>query len=162
VPETQWLDAVEQRAWRALVGTTNRLTAVLDEELQRDVGMPMAEYEVLVILSEMPDRRLRMSSLAEWLHLSPSGLTRRLDRMVRLGLVTREQCAADRRGSFAVLTDLGLARLQEAAPHHLRSVRTHFVDRLSRADLRIITETLAKVVDPWFVEMLRDEAGVPS
>lgn len=159
VNETRWLDPAEQRAWRALVGTTVRLVAVLDDELQRDIGLPMAEYEVLVILSESPDQRVRMSELAERLHLSPSGLTRRLDRMVRDGQVTREQCPSDRRGSFAVLTDQGLQRLEAAAPHHVRSVRAHFVDRLSRDELDSITATLSKLVDPWFLEMIQ---GAPA
>ncbi len=162
VSDPNWLDPAEQRAWRALVGTTVRLVAVLDDELQNDVGLPMAEYEVLVILSECPGRRLRMSDLAERLHLSPSGLTRRLDRMVRNGMVTREQCPSDRRGSFAVLTDGGFERLEAAAPHHLRAVRTHFVDRLSRDELESITLTLSKLVDPWFLEMIEAQPATSN
>jgi len=147
VDDIKWLDDIEMRAWRVLLTATSRLNAVLDHELQADSGIPLSEYEVLVGLSEAPDRRLRMSELADFLHLSPSGLTRRLDRLVRAGLVVRERCPSDRRGSYAVLTNAGFERLVEAAPGHLRGVRHHFIDRFAPAELVELSEMLERVIE---------------
>jgi len=99
-------------------------------------GFNEGDYGVLVNLSEAPDRRLRMCDLAARLHLSPSGLTRRLDGLVRLGLVAREPSAADRRVTLAVLTDAGFAALEAAAPAHVDGVRRHFLRHLTRAQVR--------------------------
>lgn len=143
--DAPWLDDVEMAAWRALIGAFSNLTAVLDAELQSAHGLSLAEYEVLVHLSEAPDRRLRMSELAERVHLSPSGLTRRLDGLVTEGLVARYPCPADRRGSFAVLTDEGMRRLEEAAPTHVLGVRHHLVDRLTRGQLVDLASALGVV-----------------
>lgn len=145
VADVRWLDEVEMAAWRALICAFANLTAALDAELQVAHGLSLAEYEVLAHLSEAPDRRLRMSELADRLHLSPSGLTRRLDGLVNDGLVARDRCPADRRGSFAVLTPAGMARLEEAAPTHVRGVRRHLVDRLSRRQLTEVTAALHAV-----------------
>lgn len=141
-----WLDEREQAAWRSLVIVTNRLRNVLDAELLAAHRLSFADYEVFVQLSEAPGRRLRMSELAERLHLSPSGLTRRLDRLVRDGSVSREQCPSDRRGSFAVLEASGLRRLVEAAPTHVAGVRTHFLDRLSADQQAAIAGALAEIM----------------
>jgi DNA-binding MarR family transcriptional regulator len=145
VDDTPWLDAEEQQAWRGLVMASNRLLGVLDAELTAQSGLAFGDYEVLVVLSEAPDRRMRMSELAEHLCLSPSGLTRRLDRLTRDGLVAREQCRDDKRGSFAVLSPAGFARLEQAAPGHVGSVRRHFLDRLDRHQIRVVGEALKAV-----------------
>jgi DNA-binding MarR family transcriptional regulator len=141
--DIRWLTDAEQRVWRTLVGATGTLMATLDAELQAAHGLSLADYEVLVGLSEAPDRRLRMHDLAAFLHLSPSGLTRRLDSLTKREWVRRERCPSDRRGTFAVLTDLGYARLVEAAPTHVRGVRAHFVDRLSSRQLTNLGAALA-------------------
>lgn len=141
----RWLDAEEMRAWRTLLRATYGLLARLDAELQAEHGLTLAEYEVLAILSEEPERRLRMADLAARLHLSPSGVTRRVDGLAGRGLVERARCAEDRRGSFAVLTDAGLAQLEQAAPTHVRGVRAHFLDRLTRRQLANVTAALAPV-----------------
>ena len=99
-----WLTDPEMRAWRGLVQATTGLLAILDNELQAAHGLSLGDYEVLVHLSEAPDRSLRMSELAGRLHLSPSGITRRIDGLVRSGLVERRQCPSDRRGSNAFIT----------------------------------------------------------
>jgi len=147
--DPQWLSAGEQKAWRALVGATGALMATLDAELQAEHGMSLADYEVLVALSEVPDRRLRMSDLAGVLHLSPSGLTRRLDALTRRGWVQRERCPSDRRGTFAVLTDEGYAQLEKAAPTHVRGVRQHLVDRLSPRQLANLAGALGGLAPEW-------------
>lgn len=133
--EQRWLDDEEMRAWRGLVELTSNLQAELDAELV-PFGLAEGDYGVLVSLSEAPDHRMRMCDLACRLHLSPSGLTRRLDGLVRDGLVVREPSPDDRRVSLAVLTDDGMARLEDAAPAHVESVRRHLLDHLTRAQIR--------------------------
>ena len=145
-PRTRWLSDSEMRAWRTLIGTTTGLLATLDNELQGEHGLTLGEYEVLVHLSEAPEHALRMTELASRLHLSPSGITRRIDRLVKQGVVHRQQCPSDRRGSYAVLTDVGMKRLREAAPTHVRGVREHFVDRLSDRQLANLSSALSAVV----------------
>ncbi|MGH8978538.1 MAG: MarR family winged helix-turn-helix transcriptional regulator [Acidimicrobiia bacterium] len=141
----RWLSETEQRSWRALVQTTTGLLAVLDQELQAAHGLTLAEYEVLAIISEADDAGVRMQELAETLHLSPSGVTRRVDGMVRRGLVTRRQCSEDRRRSYAMLTADGLNRLREAAPTHVRGVREHFINQLSERQLASVASALSLV-----------------
>lgn len=141
----QWLDQAEMTAWRALIQTTTGLLATLDNELQAEHGLTLGDYEVLIHLSDAPDRSLRMSDLAAKLRLSPSGITRRIDGLVRTGLVERRQCPTDRRGSNAVLTDAGMEKLEQAAPTHVRGVREHFVDRLNGTQLANLAEALSSV-----------------
>jgi DNA-binding MarR family transcriptional regulator len=135
-PAVDWLDDEEMRAWRGLVEVYADVHAALEAELMEGFGFDEGDYAVLVNLSEAPDRRLRMCDLAAHLHLSPSGLTRRLDGLVRLGLVAREPSAADRRVTLAVLTDAGYAALEAAAPAHVDGVRRHFLGHLTRAQVR--------------------------
>jgi DNA-binding MarR family transcriptional regulator len=145
MPEPAWLDADQQRAWRALLEVHARLLAHLHEDLVAAHGIGLPDYEVLVHLSESPDHRLRMAELAERLLLSPSGVTRRLDGLVREGLVAREACPTDRRGSFAVLTPAGWTRLQEAAPTHVAGVRRYLIDNLTPAELCSVAGALERV-----------------
>lgn len=140
-----WLDDVEMRAWQALLSAHWRLMSRLDSELQASQAMSLADYAVLVELSQAESGRMRMSELAERLLLSPSGLTRRLDGLVRNGLVDRARCPTDRRGALAVLTPAGRKRLQCAAPDHVQQVRRLFIDRLSRAQLCALAEALDAV-----------------
>lgn len=142
-----WLDDLEMQAWRSLLSAHSRLIARLDAELQASQGMSVSDYGVLVQLSEAEGGRMRMSELAERLLLSPSGLTRRLDGLVSAGLVDRARCPTDRRGAFAVLTEAGRSRLEQAAPDHVDQVRRHFVDRLSRRQLEALVDSLSKVAD---------------
>jgi DNA-binding MarR family transcriptional regulator len=125
------LSADEQQAWRSFLQAHLLLFAQLDRELTRDAGMPMAYYEILVRLSESPDRRLRMSDLAAFSNQSRSRLTHAVNRLSELGWVAREVCESDRRGAFAVLTDDGWQALVEAAPIHVDGVRRHLFDRLT-------------------------------
>ena len=147
--ETAWLSEAEMHAWRAMIETAIGLVATLDNELQAAHGLTLGDYEVLAHLSEAPGHSLRMTDLASRLHLSPSGITRRIDGMVRAGLVERHQCPTDRRGSNAVLTEHGMEVLQRAAPTHVEGVRRHFVDRLSADQLADVATALSRVaVDP--------------
>jgi DNA-binding MarR family transcriptional regulator len=129
--DTRWLDQTEMTAWRAFIETTHDLVAALDDDLQHNFGITLGDYEVLVFLSEAPDRQMRMCDLASRLHLSPSGLTRRLDGLVREGLVERVPSDQDRRVLHAALTDAGFAHLERAAPTHVESVRARLLDPLA-------------------------------
>ncbi|MGH9068294.1 MAG: MarR family winged helix-turn-helix transcriptional regulator [Acidimicrobiales bacterium] len=144
---TRWLDPLEMQAWRHLLVTHGRLFAVLDDELQAAHGLSLADYEVLVQLSDAPGGALRMAELAERSLVSPSGLTRRLDGLVAAGLVCRRPCPEDRRGSLAALSPAGRAKLAEAAPTHLAGVRRHLVDRLDRGEIEGLLGALARVVE---------------
>ncbi|MCU1655416.1 MAG: regulatory protein marr [Pseudonocardiales bacterium] len=128
---TRWLSADEQRAWRAYLEATNLIFDGLDHQLQRDAGMPHAYYEVLVRLSESPDRAMRMSELAVATRSSRSRLSHAVARLEERGWVERAECPTDRRGQVAHLTDVGYAALETAAPGHVEAVRSHMIDQLS-------------------------------
>jgi DNA-binding MarR family transcriptional regulator len=125
------LSEIEQRAWRGMLGLHSRLLAELDAELEREHGLALSSYELLIKLADSSGRRMRMSELAEQLLLSRSGITRLADRLERQGLIERQRCSEDGRGLFAHLTPAGEAKLAEARPTHLAGVRRHFLDRLS-------------------------------
>jgi DNA-binding MarR family transcriptional regulator len=140
-----WLSEPEMQCWRALISVTTGVLGALDSELQAEHGLSLGEYEVLVHLSEEPEHSLRMTDLAGRLHLSPSGITRRIDGLERAGLVERRQCPSDRRGSNAVLTAEGMRRLSEAAPTHVRGVRAHFIDQLGPAEIANLASALSTI-----------------
>lgn len=145
--EPRWLDAQEQQVWRSFLAATQLLTDRLDRELQRDSGIPHTYYEVLVRLSEVPGRRLRMSDLASRSMSSRSRLSHAVARLEEAGWVEREICETDRRGQLAVLTDAGFAALEAAAPGHVEGVRSHLFDPLSPEQVKQlgeICETLAE------------------
>jgi DNA-binding MarR family transcriptional regulator len=147
---TRWLTPDEQRAWRAYLEASRRLLDTLDRELQRDAGMPHAYYEILVRLSEAPERTLRMSDLAEATGSSRSRLSHAVARLEEAGWVSRRSCPTDRRGQLAVLTDAGHAALSAAAPGHVEGVRRHLLDALTPAQVRQlceISETLLAHLD---------------
>lgn len=124
------LSDLEQGAWLGFLRTHATLTRQLDEELTTRHGLPLSSYDVLVQLGSAPDRRLRMSELADAVLLSRSGLTRLVGRLVDQGLIERVGCERDARGAYAVLTDLGEERLAEARVTHLAGIRERFLDRL--------------------------------
>lgn len=133
------------RAWMAFLHASTRLMERLDAELEGH-GLSLADYEILVHLSDEPAGELRMTELAARTLVSRSGLTRRLDRLVESGLVARRSCATDRRGVLAVLTQAGRRRLDEAAPTHVDGVRRHFLSQLRGQDLGSLAECLSAVV----------------
>ena len=140
--------------WRSYIESTQMLMDRLDQELQRDSGMPHTYYEVLVRLSEVPDRRLRMSALADRSMSSRSRLSHAVARLEENGWVRREICATDRRGQLAVLTDAGFAALADAAPGHVEGVRTHLLDSLTTEQVRQLAE-ICKVI----AERLRESGS---
>lgn len=134
--QTRWLDADEQCAWREFLAATRSLFEALDRQLQHDSGIPLAYYDILVQLSEVPDRSLRMSRLAERVGASPSRLSHAVTQLEAKGWVTRTRCPTDRRGQFAVLTDAGYDVLVAAAPGHVEAVRTLLLDPLDDEQVR--------------------------
>lgn len=144
---TRWLTTGEQRAWRSYIEGSLRLYERLDRELREAHGLSMPEYEILVRLSEARDRRIRMAELAESANQSRSRLSHTVTRLERSRLVRRDSCPEDRRGVFAVLTDEGFARLDQAAHTHVRGVREHLVDLVSSEDLATIGRVMALVAN---------------
>jgi len=134
------------RGWRALVENYSHLLAALESDLAPH-GLSLGDYEVLVRLSETPDHALRMCDLAELLGLSPSGLTRRLDGLVRSGFVQRSPSGSDRRVMNATITEAGFAALERAAPAHVASVRHHLVDRLSQEQMETLGDIFVTIGD---------------
>ena len=145
--DVQPLDPQEMAAWHAMLRSHTAVVRKLEAELQAEHSLSLPAYEVLAHVSEAPERRLRMSDLTSCARLSPSGLTRLVDKLVRDGLVERVRCADDARVVYAALTDRGLARLETAYPTHLRGVRHHVVDRLERAELEVVARAMGRLVD---------------
>ena len=151
---TKWLDAHEMAAWRAYIETFGDLYAAIERDLAVH-GLTLGDYQVLVYLSEAEGDSMRMCDLADVLQLSPSGLTRRLDGLVKSEHVTRRPSENDGRVMNAVLTDLGRRLLTDTAPHHVDSVRRHVFDHLDATEVdamasifRSISAGLARDADP--------------
>lgn len=158
VPETsaggdgiRWLTPEQRLAWLHMVRVLTRLPATLDAQLERDAGLSFFEYHVLSMLSELPDRTLRMSRLAQLTSASLSRLSNVVKRLEAKGLVRREPDPDDRRANRAVLTDAGLAAVEQAAPGHVATVRDLVVDALDQAQLdqlRAANERILDRLDP--------------
>jgi len=146
-PPTRWLSTEQQRSWRAYIDGSALLTEALARQLERDGGLSLGEYEILVRLSEAPDRTLRMSILADELAHSRSRITHTIRRMESRGFVERRACAADGRGVNAALTAGGFAALETAAPLHVECVREHVVDLLTPQQLQDLGAAMALVRD---------------
>ncbi|MGN9777343.1 MarR family winged helix-turn-helix transcriptional regulator [Micromonospora sp. H33] len=157
---TESLEPERLTAWRAYIEASQRLFTQLEDDLRADSALSFADYHVLVLLSEAPGQRLRMGELASRLVFSPSRLTYQISSMQRRGLVAREACPEDRRGSEAVLTAAGLLTLREAAPHHLASVRTHLMDDLDDDEVACLTRIFDRLGRRLRAE--RDTATHPS
>jgi DNA-binding MarR family transcriptional regulator len=136
------------RAWQALLHAHHDVTGSLEAELQEGHGLSMADYDVLVRLARSPDRALRMSDLAERVMLSPSGLTRLVDRLVARGLVHRRPDPEDGRAALASVSDEGLRVIRRAAITHLRGIRRHFTGRLTERELANVAAGLESVTGP--------------
>ena len=136
----QWLSEQEQRAWRAHLRLHRELTARLNRQLQTDSQLSLPDYEVLVQLSEAPDGRMRPFEMVLGLQWEQSRLSHQLTRMQRRGLVCREECSADGRGAFIVLTPCGRAAVEAAAPGHAAMVRELFIDAMTPEQVRVLDE----------------------
>lgn len=137
-------------SWRAFIETSARMTTAIDDELRRDAGMSLADYHVLLLLTEAPGHRLRMKDIAHRMVFSASRLTYQVDQLCGRDWLRREAAAEDRRGSYAVLTDEGLAAFAAAGRGHHAVVHDLFFDVLSPEDdhaLAAIMGRLARRLD---------------
>src|SRR6201989_1544841 len=144
---TRWLTEEEQPAWRGLLRMTSQLTARANRLLLQEYGISLADYEVLVALSEAPEGQLRGFEVAAALAWEQSRVSHQLARMQRRGLITREGCATDARGAFAVLAPAGRAPIERAAPAHVEQVRQLVFDELSHEQVSALTEITTRVLD---------------
>ena len=146
-----WLDEPEARAWRGYLRMRTMLDAELARELTRDAGLSTADYEVLVHLSEFPSpalgHRMRMNELGARMLWSKSRLSHQVSRMQQRGLVVRENCPYDARGSFVRLTEDGREAIVAAAPAHVETVRRHLLDLLTREQIETLGDITTIVVD---------------
>ena len=136
--ETRWLDDREARAWRALQMMQMRLDGELARQLANESGLSYQDYTVLVALTGRTDGRLRAFELGHLLGWEKSRLSHHVERMAQRGLVKKEKCASDRRGSFVTVTAKGRREIESAAPGHVNAVRKLFVDRLTGEQLDAI------------------------
>jgi DNA-binding MarR family transcriptional regulator len=144
---TRWLDADQQGSWRAFVVGVTLLLDRLDADLQRSFDLSLTEYEILVRLSERPERQMRMAQLADALAHSRSRVTHTVTRMQKAGLVTRSSSPEDGRGIVCCLTDEGYALLVEAADVHVTGVRDYLVDLVSPEDFQALGRVMDAVSD---------------
>lgn len=143
--DVPWLTEEQQRHWRAIITGIARLNEALDRQLERDSDLSTSEYEILVRLSESPDRTMRMAELADAVVHSRSRLTHTVNRLEKRGLVERRPCPEDRRGVNCAMTEEGFAVLEAAAPGHVREVRRQLVDVLTDDELRTLGAAMAKI-----------------
>ena len=143
----KWLTPNEMVAWRRYIIASRQLLAALDADLKvHDLTLP--DYEILALLSDAPDRQMRMSELAKIALLSRSRLSHRMKVMEKAGWIKREPCPVDKRGYFAVMTAKGWKAIVAAAPDHVESVRARFIDHLSKADKEAIAQIFARIEVP--------------
>jgi DNA-binding MarR family transcriptional regulator len=128
----------ELGAWRGFLRVHSALVKALDAQLVAEHDLPLTSYEVLINLQAAPGHKRRMAELADGVLLSRSGMTRLVDRLERLGLLERDACTDDGRGTYAVLTDKGEACLADARRTHLDGVRARFVEHFEPAELRLL------------------------
>jgi DNA-binding MarR family transcriptional regulator len=143
---TRWLDDTEQHAWRGYLRMQGKLSARLNRQLQADSGLSLADFDVLVHLTDVPDAKVRVSELARALQWEKSRLSHHVARMERRGLVAREECADDGRGAFVVLTAQGRAAIEGAAPPHVDAVRHLVFDTLSPEQIRVLGQISDQVL----------------
>ena len=145
--EPRWLDADERTAWLSYLAVTRLLDEALDRQLSRDAGFPHAYYQILAMLSEAPERALRMSELAELTNSSQSRISHAIARLETLGWVRRRRCPTDKRGNIAVLTDQGFAVLAAAAPGHVEAVREYLFDSLTPEQVEQLAGICGAILD---------------
>ncbi|GAA4414123.1 MarR family transcriptional regulator [Actinokineospora soli] len=144
---TRWLDDDEQRAWRGYLHMQARLSARLNRQLQDDSGLSLADFAVLVELSEVPGGRTRVLALADKLQWEKSRLSHQLNRMRGRGLVDRQECPNDRRGAFVALTEQGRETIEAAAPRHVETVREYLFDLITPEQVAALSDIADRVAD---------------
>lgn len=151
----KWLSPAEMKAWRSYIIASRHLLEALDNDLDgHDLSMP--DYEILAQLSDAPDRRLRMSELAEITLLSRSRLSHRMKVMEKAGWVKREACPSDKRGFFAVMTPKGWKAIVAAAPDHVASVRSRFVDHLTSQEQVVLAGIFSRIEESFRCEVIKE------
>ena len=145
--DTPWLSTDQQRVWRAFLGATTVLMDRLDRDLRSAHGLSMPEYEILVRLSESPNRSIRMAELADAVSHSRSRVTHTIARLEREGIVRRGQCSNDGRGVSAILTDHGFGVLEQAAHTHVRGVHDYLIENSSDDDFAAMGRIMTKLVE---------------
>lgn len=141
----RWLTEDEQRAWRSYIMGATLLMERLDRDLREKHGLSLPEYEILVRLSESPQRALRMAEVADSVKNSRSRITHTVKRLEAQGFVVRRSCESDGRGVIAILTDAGFDKLATAAPDHVESVRASLIDGISPDDIAVVGRVFAAV-----------------
>lgn len=147
MPRSTPLSASDDAAWRAFLRAHDTVLDKIDADLQAEAGISLGEFEVLDHLAAAPEHQLRMNELATLTRLSPSGLTRRFDALVRRGWVTRSKASQDGRGILAGITTKGLSKVAEARPMHARAVRTYFLGQLNPAQVTAMSAMLTAVLE---------------
>lgn len=142
--EPRWLTDEEQRAWRAYLDGSRLLMYFLERGHQQH-GLSSTDYEILVQLSEAPGKRMRMSQLAVSTLLEKSRLSHQITRMEKAGLIERQPCPDDRRGQFAVMTELGWETIQRVAKDHVEQVREAFIDRMTPEQVAVLGAAFEQV-----------------
>ncbi|WP_432977996.1 MarR family winged helix-turn-helix transcriptional regulator [Dactylosporangium sp. CA-233914] len=143
----RWLEEDEFRAWIGYRRMKALLDLALARQLAADQGLSEPDYDVLTSLSAAPDRRIRLSEMAERMLWSKSRLSHHVTRMQQRGLVTRKECDSDGRGAFIVLTDEGMATLVAAAPGHVAAVREHLIDVMTPQEIRVLGDVTERIVE---------------
>ncbi|MEU1275112.1 MarR family transcriptional regulator [Streptomyces sp. NPDC005799] len=143
----RWLTPEEQHAWRSFIRLHDRLWGRLARRLQAESHVSSADFAVLVELSEAPDGRRRILELARVLEWEKSRMSHHIARMVKRGLVVRDECPDDGRGAFVVITDAGREMIEAAAPRHVETVRELFLDHVTPAELRTLARISERVVE---------------
>ena len=151
--QPHWLTDEEQQAWRATVQLSQLLLRQLDRDLTAH-GLNGRDYEIMVELSEAPEHRMRMTDLADATSQSRSRLSHQITRMEKRGLVRRDDCEGDKRGTFAVLTKAGFDAIEHVAPYHVEQVRRHYIDRLTAQQQEEIRSAFQPIVD--YLRKIRD------
>ena len=134
--DVRWLDTTQQRAWRAFLDVHARLMARLNRELQRTSGLTLSDYDILVHLTDVPEGRLRAYELGDALQWDKSRVSKQVARLAARDLVAKEECEADRRGAYVVLTPTGRRAIEAAAPAHVELVQQLVFDGITPSQVR--------------------------
>jgi DNA-binding MarR family transcriptional regulator len=145
--ETRWLTTTEQRAWRGLLRMSDLLVNRAGRSMQAEFGLSATDYTVLAELTRAPGDRLRIQELSQVLGWEKSRVSHHLARMMKRGLVAREECAADRRGAYVVVTDAGREAITAAAPRHVEDVRRYFLDHLTPGQVTLLAEIADLIIE---------------